>query len=105
MKRVVLLGILVALGACARPGGTVVTPSESGGNRADGIVAQSAITLLYQPTLPDWSVAAAGAEKRCKAWGHDGHPDFSGWRDWCQGWDAYGRCISTRTTRYYQCGS
>jgi hypothetical protein len=100
-----LLGVcLVALTACAG-GGTVVKPSESGGNRADGIVALSAITLLHQPTPPDWSKADVDATRRCRRWGHDQPPAFTGWRDWCQGWDAYGRCVSTRTTRFYQCQS
>jgi hypothetical protein len=99
------LALLICVGALAAcsSGGTVVRPSESGGNRADGIVALSAITLIHQPTLPDWSVADVGAAKRCRSWGYRGNASFSGWRDYCQGWDAYGRCVQTRTTRYYQC--
>lgn len=93
---------LFGLAACSG-GDPVVRPSESGGNRADGIVTMSSTTSLYSSAGPDWSVGQAGAAKRCRSWGHDAAPTFSGWREKCTAWDRYGRCLTTLHTRYYDC--
>jgi hypothetical protein len=99
------VGLLLAsclLMACAAQG-PVITPTQSGGSKADGVVSMSSTVSLFHPFQPDWTVAQAGAGKRCRAWGYEAQPTFTGTREFCQAWDRHGRCIETQLTRYYTC--
>ncbi len=92
---------LVCLSACAAER-AVVTPTEYGSSRADGIVAMTSIATLYQPSPPDWQEADTKATRRCQSWGH-ADQRLTGWREACRVWDRWGRCTTTRVTRYYDC--
>lgn len=101
MRGILAAICLVGLAACA--GDPVVQPSQHDAtSRADGIVAMTSVTGLYQPNGPDWRQADDAALRRCKGWGHDDQR-LAGWRETCRGWDRWGRCTSTRVTRYYDC--
>lgn len=101
MRAILAAICLAGLGACA--GKPVVQPSQHDAtSRADGIVAMTSVTGLHQPNRPDWSRADATALRRCKGWGHDDQR-LAGWRETCRGWDRWGRCTSTRVTRFYDC--
>jgi hypothetical protein len=100
MRAALAVICLVLLAACA--GDPVVQPTERGSSRADGIVAMTSIDGIYQPVGADWSVADEGATRRCRSWGHDSQR-FAGWRESCRGWDRWGRCVTTRVTRFYDC--
>lgn len=101
MRASLAVACLVALAACAGPQ-PVFHPTERGSSRADGIVAMTATATLYQPVRPDWATADAAADARCRSWGHDGQK-LAGWRETCRMWDRWGRCLTTRVTRYYDC--
>lgn len=81
----------------------IVTPTESGGYKPDGLVSMSSTVSLFHPYLPDWSDAQAGADKRCRSWGYRRATDFTGSREFCKAWDRHGRCMEMQLTRYYEC--
>src|SRR5690606_9426593 len=92
---------LAGLGACA--GAPVVQPGQHDDtSRATCLRALTSVTGLHQPSGPDWRRADAAALRRCRGWGH-GDQRLTGWREACRGWDRWGRCTSTRVTRYYDC--
>jgi hypothetical protein len=93
---------LTLLAACAG-GGTGLRPQVSEASRADGVVALSSIRTIYMAAEPDWTEAAETADRRCGGWGYDDRATFAGWRDICQAYDRYGRCVRTETIRYYSC--
>lgn len=94
---------LLTLTACAQDN-RVVQPSLGIGNRADGIVAMSSITSIYQPVTPDLLLAAEQAGSQCRSWGFGGRPVFAGSKEFCPVYDGWGRCSQTIVTRYYSCG-
>jgi hypothetical protein len=93
---------LLVLTGCAS-GRPVITPSESGGLKADGVVSMSSTVSLFHPFKPDWRVAQTGAAKRCRSWGFTGAKSFTGSRELCTAWDRHGRCMESQLTRYYEC--
>ncbi len=102
MRWIIIATAMATLGACgSSPPG--VSPSESGGSRADGIVTMTSTRTIYNAVGPDWEEAEAGAEKRCRTWGFEGAGAFSGWQDTCLGYDRHGRCLETATTQFYAC--
>lgn len=97
----VALGLVLLAGCSShRP---VITPTESGGYKPDGVVSMSSTVSLFHPFKPDWQVAQAGASKRCRSWGYDAARSFTGSREFCKAWDRHGRCMETQLTRYYEC--
>jgi hypothetical protein len=100
----IIIAVIAAgfVAGCASPGPTV-TPAESGGNRADGIVTMSSTTTIFNAVGPDWQVADAGAGDRCRRWGYERASSFTGSQDRCVGYDRHGRCVQTVTTRFYEC--
>lgn len=100
--RAILAAICLA-GVAACTGPPVMQPSpHDDTSRADGVVAMTSVTGLYQPSQPDWSEADTAALRRCASWGH-ADQRLAGWRETCRGWDRWGRCASIRVTRYYDC--
>ncbi|MEM8572359.1 MAG: YecR family lipoprotein [Pseudomonadota bacterium] len=107
-RRAVTLGVpllaVVFLAACAGSD-KVISPTQSGGSKADGVVSMSSTVSLFHPFEPDWLMAHEGAAKRCSRWGYKAPPTFTGTREFCQAWDKHGRCMEAQLTRYYQCNS
>jgi len=101
MRPALILACLAGLAACGAP--KVVQPSISGGSRADGIVALSSTTSIYQPVQPDLVAALAAASRRCRSWGYRGSTALAGTREVCGYYDSWGRCTQTRVTRHYDC--
>ena len=102
MRIIVSFAAAGLLSACASAGPTV-TPAESGGNRADGIVTMSSTTTIFNAVGPDWREAEEGASDRCRRWGFVGAAPFTGSQERCVGYDRHGRCVQTVTTRFYEC--
>ena len=101
--RAALVFCLLGLAGCAGSPGPVVTAHESGGSRADGIVTMTSTRFLYNPVQPNDAVTARSADKRCRAWGHDGAAYFAGDQEACEIYDFYGRCARSAVTRFYSC--
>lgn len=104
MRRALAISVFVVLAACAQDR-RVVQPSLDGGNRADGIVAMSATTSIYQPVVPDLLKTAEEAGAQCRNWGFGKRPVFAGSKEFCRIYDGWGRCSQTIVTRYYACGA
>ena len=94
--RAALLLCLGLLAACGASG-------QGAKHGQGGVVAMASDGTIWNPVGPDWRVAQAAAERRCRARGYDGAESFAGWREACRGYDLHGRCVKTRVTRYYSC--
>lgn len=103
MRATIIVACLAVLAGCAapRPG---VRPVAVGDSRADGIVTMASTRTIWNPVEPDWRVAQAAADRRCRGWGHDGAESYAGWQDSCLIYDFYGRCVRNEVTRFYACG-
>lgn len=101
MRTTLVLTCLLILAACAQA--PVVQPSIAGGSRADGIVAMTSTTSIYQPVQPDLLAAHDKAAKRCRGWGYRGRTVLAGTREFCRYYDSWGRCTQTKVTRHYDC--
>jgi hypothetical protein len=100
--RIAIWAIALGLAACSgHPAG--VKPQESPGSRRDGIVTMASTGTLYNPVGPDWRLAQAAADRRCRSWGYAGAGSFSGWQESCEVYDFHGRCARTTVTRFYPC--
>jgi hypothetical protein len=99
MRWVLLVCLLAACGAAPRG----VRPVETEGSRRDGIVTMASTGTIWNPVGPDWRLAQAAAERRCRAWGYDGAGSFAGWQEACEVYDFHGRCVRTTVTRFYPC--
>ena len=104
MRAVVLLALPLLVAACATGHPAGVKPIPAGESREEGIVTMSSTGTLYNPVSPDWRVAQATAERRCRAMGYDSAGSFSGWQEACRIYDFHGRCAQTKVTRFYPCG-
>jgi len=103
MRTALLLLLVSLLAACAGTEPAGVKPRPAGESRDDGIVTMSSVGTLYNPVSPDWRDAQAAADRRCRAWGHDGAGSFAGWQEACRIYDFHGRCASSKVTRFYPC--
>jgi len=102
MRFAVLLLLLLAACAAPRQG---VRPVASGDSKADGIVSMGSTGTIWNPVDPDWQVAQATADKRCRAWGYDGADSYAGWQEACRVYDFHGRCVQSKVTRFYPCNA
>lgn len=100
--RVAPLLLLPLFAACAAPP-EGVRPVAAGDSRADGIVTMASSGTIWNPVDPDWRVAQAAAERKCRRWGYDGAESYAGWQESCRAYDRHGRCVRTRVTRFYPC--
>ena len=100
--RSALLLLLLAVAACsARPEG--VRPVAAGESRADGIVTMASSGTIWNPVDPDWRMAQAAADKRCRAWGYEGAESYAGWQDACRAYDLSRPLRAQQVTRFYPC--
>jgi hypothetical protein len=99
--RCALLLCLVLAACGSRPAG--VKPAYSGGSRHEGIVTMASTGTIYNPVGPDWRLAQAAADRRCRSWGYAGAGSFAGWQEACEVYDFHGRCARTTVTRFYPC--
>ena len=68
--------ILILLAACAGPP-RGPKPVETEGSRRDGIVTMASTGTIWNPVGPDWRLAQAAADRRCRAWGYHGAGAFA----------------------------
>ncbi len=102
MRVPLLLCLCLTVAACAaQPPG--VKPVAGGESKRDGIVTMESSGTIYNPVSPDWSVADAAADRRCRSWGYEGAASYAGSQETCRAWDRYGRCFANRVTRFYPC--
>lgn len=100
--RLVLGLCLLCLAACsAAP--RHVQPVAAGDSRGDGIVTMAANGTIWNPVDPDWRLAEAAADRKCRSWGYEGTASYAGWQEACGAYDLHGRCVRTRVTRFYPC--
>lgn len=100
-----VLPLLLTLAACAPAPPEGVRPVAAGESRADGIVTMASSGTIWNPVDPDWRTAQAAADRRCRAWGHEGAESYAGWQETCRVYDFHGRCVHVRVTRFYPCSS
>lgn len=101
MKKVVLLGAVIAIGlsGCS----TVTDMQATGGSKADGTIHMSYEFSPFDIIKIDYDKALVGAEKRCKAWGYQSAEAFDQGFRTCSKPAAFGGCDLYRVTVQYQC--
>jgi hypothetical protein len=90
--------IASALTGCATP----VTPTVSGGSRADGVVVLTGDYGLWKKGEIDWQEALVDARATCNGWGYRDAKAFGRYQWQCTSETPVG-CANTRVTLRFQC--
>jgi hypothetical protein len=100
MRRLLVVGACLVLGACA----TVVRDWEAvGGSRSDGVIRLTMQRHELEQVLPNEAQAAALAREKCAAWGYSGAEPFGATSRRCEALGGFTGCRVTALLREYQC--
>ena len=99
MKRLLVVGLLVAVAGCVTAKKDLVA---TGGSRSDGTVELSYEQAGFETVQLDTAQGLEAARARCLAWGYSGAEAFGGQTRQCQVSSDYG-CSQWLVTITYQC--
>ena len=97
MKIILFLVAMLVIASCQPP-----QPTITAGSRADGTL-EAKWTDELNLLAPDFALADADANIRCRNWGYAEAMPFSGYEKACIIESQYGGCDSHEYTKRYQC--